>query len=233
MSAVPTCGWTLISGCVAGAGSTIVFTAIHHLFISDIWFSLPLMLVAGAACGLTIAWSYTRLFGPPAAASWVRYNLVFVGLLILLGLVSLVVFDPITTIPILLAANEPPNELIVKAMPLTLGFIGVSAALIHLRWGRNLLDGVAILVTCTVIILLLGLNVSILGLVYIPSTAAYLVAELFGLTLALNVVYLALFLRLVRWRSARRWAHVSIASGTGQPEPPAHALPVSPTDADA
>jgi Mg2+/citrate symporter len=57
-------GRFLLSGVIAGAASTLVFTAIHHLFISNIWFSLLPMLIAGALCGLCLAWSYGRLFRP-------------------------------------------------------------------------------------------------------------------------------------------------------------------------
>ncbi len=56
----------------------------------------------------------------------------------------------------------------------------------------------AILRTCTLLVLLLGLNVSAIGLVYIPSGSVYLVVELFGLILAINMVYVAVFMALER-----------------------------------
>jgi hypothetical protein len=38
-------------GAAAGAVSAFIFVIIHNIFISDIWFSLVMMLVAGAvAC---------------------------------------------------------------------------------------------------------------------------------------------------------------------------------------
>jgi hypothetical protein len=63
---------------------------------------------------------------------------------------------------------------------------------------RNWLRAGAVLLTCTVLVLLLGLNVSAIGLVTIPRGSVYLVAELFGLILALNVVYMAVFIGLER-----------------------------------
>lgn len=191
-------GRILLSGMIAGAASTFVFTAVHHLFISDIWFSLPPMLAAGALCGLCLAWSYGRLFQPPSTTTWVLYNLVYVALFFLLGLLSILIFEPIITIPQLIVANEPPHELIRQAMPLTLGFILGSAALITMLWGRNLVDVAAILLTCAVLITLLGLNVSVLGLVHLSSGAVPLLAGLFGLIVALNLVYLVTFLLLER-----------------------------------
>jgi hypothetical protein len=95
-------------------------------------------------------------------------------------------------------ANEPPTELIRQAMPLTLGFIFGSTALITRLWGRNLGDVVAILLPCTVLIILLGLNVSVLGLVHLSGGAIPLLSKLFGLIVALNLVYLAIYLLLVQ-----------------------------------
>jgi hypothetical protein len=191
-------GRFLLSGVIAGAASTVVFTAVHHLFISDIWFSLLPMLIAGALCGLCLAWSYGRLFRPPAIPTWLLYNLVYIALFFLLGILSILIFEPVVTIPQLIVANEPPDELIRQAMPLTLAFILGSTALITILWGRNLVDMAAILLTCTVLIILLGLNVSVLGLVYLPGSAVSLVAKMFGLILLLNLAYLAIFLLLER-----------------------------------
>jgi hypothetical protein len=191
-------GRFLLSGMIAGAASTVVFTAIHHLFISNIWFSLLPMLIAGALCGLCLAWSYGRLFRPPSIPTWLLYNLVYIGLFFLLGILSILIFEPVVTIPQLIVANEPPDELIRQAMPLTIGLILGSAALITILWGRNLVDVAAILLTCTVLIILLGLNVSVLGLVYLPGSAISLIAKMFGLILLLNLVYLATFLLLER-----------------------------------
>jgi hypothetical protein len=193
-------GRFLLSGAAAGTASTLVFTAVHHLFISDIWFSLPSMLIAGALCGLCLAWGYGRLFRPPSTTTWVLYNLVYVALFFLLGILSILIFEPVATIPQLIMANEPPAELIRQAMPLTLGFILGSGALMTMLWGRNLVDIAAILLTCTVLIILLGLNVSVLGLVYLPGSAISLVAKLFGLIAALNAVYLVIYLLLERKR---------------------------------
>ncbi len=42
------------SGVVAGAVSAAVFALVHGLFISEIWFSLPMLLAAGALCGICL-----------------------------------------------------------------------------------------------------------------------------------------------------------------------------------
>lgn len=188
----------LLSGAAAGAVSALAFTALHHLLISDIWFSVVAMLVAGALCGLCLAWSYRRLFRSPSVSTWAGYNLVFVALLALLCLVSLLVYEPVTTIPELFVAGGPPTELIRQAMPLTVGFTLVAAALLWYLWGRGLLDAVTILLTCALIVAVLGLNVSITGLVFLQGGTAYLFVEQFGLTLFLNLVFVGVFLLLER-----------------------------------
>jgi hypothetical protein len=198
----------LRTGALAGAASALAFTALHHVLISDIWFSLVPMLIAGAICGLCVAWSHGRLYRPPSVASWLRYNATYVALLVLLGVVSIMVFEPVTTIPELIAANGPPEALIAQAMPLTIAFTLASAALIGLRRGRNPIDVASVLVTCAALVVLLGLNVSTLGLVHLPAGALSLVAQMFGLILVLDLVFVIVFLLLERQRFMDRASDV-------------------------
>ena len=194
-------GRSLVAGAIAGATSALAFTALHQLIISDIWFSLVPMLVAGAVCGACLAWSYGCMFARPSASTWWRYNLAYVALLALLallGLTSIALFEPVTTIPQLLTDARPPVQLFRKTVPLTVGFVVGSAILLWTLWGRTIVDAVAVLVTCAVVVLGLGLNVSIMGLVRLTSGTAYLVAEQFGLTLFLGTVYAAAFVIIQR-----------------------------------
>lgn len=192
----------LRSGAIAGAISAFAFAAIHHLLISDIWFSLLPMLFAGAACGACLAWSYRRLFAAPTVRTWLGYNLVHVALLALLGLASILVFEPVTTIAALVEADGPPSDLIAQATPLTLAFTLGSVLLLSALWGRTLTGVAAIALTCVVLVLLVGLNVSALGLVHLPSGALYLVVEMFGLIFALAAVFALAYLMLERGTSS-------------------------------
>jgi hypothetical protein len=187
-----------ISGAAAGAVSAFAFAIIHHLFISDIWFSLIIMMVAGALCGLCVGWTYGLLIESPSVGSWLRYNMLYVAMFVLLGIVSVLVFEPVTTIAALVAANEPPDELIGQAMPITIVFTLATAILLSWMYGRSWLHYGAILLTCTMLILFLGLNVSVIGLVYIPGGFLYLIGELFGLIFAINFFYVAAFIALER-----------------------------------
>ena len=126
--------WSYIrSGAVAGAVSAFAFAIIHHLFISDIWFSLIMMMVAGAVCGLCIGWTYGLLFEAPSTGSWVRYNMLYVVMFVLLGAASVLVYEPVTTIAALIEANEPPDALFRQALPMTVGFTLAMAILVVSR----------------------------------------------------------------------------------------------------
>lgn len=196
-----------VSGAVAGVTSTVVFTVIHDIFISDIWFSLIPMLAAGALCGLCVAWSYALLVRTPSTGSWLRYNLLYVAMFALLGALSVLAFEPVTTMAAVVTANGPPDALIGQAMPLTALFTVGTAVLVTLLYRAGWKRFGAVLLTCVVLVLLLGLNVSAIGLVDIPRGSLYLVAEMFGLIVALNAVYVVVFLALQR----RRLASVGLA----------------------
>jgi hypothetical protein len=193
-------GRAVLSGVVAGAVSVVVFTAVHDWLISDIWNTLLPMIVAGVLCGATVAWSYARLFGRrPATASWLGYNGLYVGLLVLLGLVSVIVYEPVVSAAELLEiGGAPPPELFRAATPLTVAFVLLSTAGIGLLWGRSLLDHVSVLLACTVVVVLLGLNVSILGLVRFTSGSLPLLGLTYALVVVLNAVFAAAFLGLER-----------------------------------
>jgi len=183
----------LRSGSFAGALTAVGFAIIHHIFISNIWFSLLFMIVAGAICGLCVGWSYALLIIEPSIGSWWRYNILYVALFAFLGLLSVLVFEPITTIAALVAANGPPDKLFGQALPMTAAFTLIAALLINILYGKRWRHFLVILLTCTVLVLFLGLNVSVIGLVTIPRGSFYLVLELFALILAINFIYAALY----------------------------------------
>jgi hypothetical protein len=215
-------GRLLLPGAAAGAGSALAFTALHHLLISDIWFSLPLMLGAGALSGLCLAWSYGVLFGAPRAASWWLYNGVWVALLVLLGVASFVVYEPVTTMAAVMAAGgAPPAELLRQATPLTVGFTLAATAGLSLLWARRPLQVVSLLATTTVIVALLGINVSALGLVQLDGSALFLLAEMLVLVMALLFGFAGLFHLLERrrfagWEGAATLREGAEAGSTGR-----------------
>jgi hypothetical protein len=191
------------SGAVAGVASTVGFAVIHDLLISDIWQMLPIMALAGALCGLCIAWSYGMVSERASISSWLVYNLAHVGMLGLLGTISIVVFEPITTMAAVIEANESPTALIMTAMPLTVAVALLASATLSAMYGRRWSHHAAIFTTVAVVVLFLGLNVSAIGLVDIPTDATLLIAEIFGLILGLAVLYAAVFIGLER-RMLRR-----------------------------
>jgi hypothetical protein len=100
----------LRSGTIAGLVSALIFTIVHQIFISDIWFSIPIMLIAGALCGPSLGWSYGVLVSVPTLKNWLAYNLVYMAMFGILGAVSVAAFDPITTVEALIEVNESPER---------------------------------------------------------------------------------------------------------------------------
>ena len=90
---------------------------------------------------------------------------------------------------VLIAANEPPSELIAQALPLTAAFIVVAAAIPSLLWGRSLEKVGSNLVTSTLLIVLLGLNVSVLGLVDMSGGSPFVVIEFLALLVVIMLGY--------------------------------------------
>ncbi len=188
----------VLSGALAGTFSAFIFTFVHDIFISDIWFSLLIMLVAGALCGASLAWSYTLLVDKSSLRSWLVYNLLYDAMFFLLALVSVLIFEPVTTMAALISLNGPPHDLIAQAMPITATFTFVMALVISIIYGFRWSSFGSALLTSVVLVLLLGLNVSVIGLVDIPRGSWYLVAEMLGLILMLNVAFVASFVVLER-----------------------------------
>ena len=194
----------LRSGAVAGALSAAVFALVHDLLISDIWFSLPMLLVAGTLCGFCLGWSYGILFDKPSLGSWFRYNALFVGFLASIAVVSELVYEPVVSLAEVMAG--PPGHLYLRAMPVTILTTLIISAIVYKLYGRTPAQFALILITSSVLVLFLGLNVSLMGLVSLPTDSLYLVAENFGLILALGFVYFVVFAGLewnkLEWKSA-------------------------------
>jgi hypothetical protein len=186
------------SGVVAGLVATVGFTLLHDLVISDIWAMLPIMAIAGAICGACLGWSYARLFAVPSVWSWLVYNATYMIMFGLLGAVSVVVFEPVTTMAAVLERGGPVDDLIVQALPMTLAFTAVTAVLISLIFGRGWRQFGAVLATTSVLVLFLGLNVSAIGLVEFAGGGLYLVAEMFGLVAAIGLMFILTVLVLER-----------------------------------
>ena len=127
--------------------------------------------------------------------------MLYVGMFILLGIISVIIFEPVTTIAALIAANEPPQKLIQEALPMTVTFTLFMAIMINQLYGRSWKLFGIILLTCSLLVLLLGLNVSVIGLISIPKSSLYLILELFGLIISINTFYVFIFILFER----KRW----------------------------
>lgn len=192
------------SGAIAGAISTVVFTIVHGIFISNIWSMLVIMLAAGALCGASISWSYGLLVVRPSLPGWLLYNLILDSLLILLGVISVLLFEPTTTIAALTEAGNLPLDLLGEALPMAAAFALLIAVGITMGYGLSWPRFGSVLITTVLLTFLLGHNVFILGLVEIPRGSLYLVFEMFGLIVMLNLVFVMTFIGLEHKRLRRR-----------------------------
>ena len=195
--------WFIGSGGLAGAISVLGFTALHQLLINPIWFALPAMLVAGAICGLCLAWSYSLVVPTFAVRTWLQYNLVYLVMFVALGLTSMAAFEPVTSIAALLQTNEPPRALIGRALPVTGLFTLATAALLSLVYRPGWRGAGGLLVTAAVLVVVLGLNISILGLVEARDAALGVLAEVLALLVALGGSYSCVVMLLNRSRFAK------------------------------
>ena len=187
-----------LTGALAGFVSTFLFTVVHQIFISNIWFSFLFMAGAGILSGFLIALGYGLLFKSYTSFSWFSYNFIFLVMFLLLALFSVVIFEPVTTMAELLQANGPPDELIRKAFPMTILFTIAFAVIISKLYAKKLLQVMMVVITCSVLMLVLGLNVSVIGFVDIPKTGFHLIMELFGL------IILILFMNALVFRFLER-----------------------------
>lgn len=197
----------LFAGAISGTVSSLVFTILHGLIISNIWFMLIPMLVTGAICGLLISWSYEILVYRPSVAGWLGYNSIYVVLLFLLGPISLLLFEPIMTIPELVSSpNGLPDELFQEILPLVALYIPLMAFIITGLHGRRWKAYWVVLITSAVLVFLLGMNIAPMGLIFLTSGWVTMLLEVVVLVVALNLVYVAVYLLLERsWVGAWRY----------------------------
>lgn len=196
-TAVPSRGLA-VHGALAGAVSALAFTVVHQLTISNIWPMLGVMLVAGGLCGMCIAWSYGRLTQRYSIGTWLGYNATYLAVFAALAVSSVAVFEPVTTMAAIAAGGGPVDDLIGQALPLTIVFTLASAGLLGRMLGRTWSDYLRLLLTVTVLMLFLGLNVSVLGLVDFAGGTITPVVAFFALVLLLDAVFAFAFVTLRR-----------------------------------
>jgi len=190
-------------GAAAGAASALVFTIVHDLTISNIWPMLAPMIVAGVLCGSCITWTYDRLFERQSVGTWIGYNAVFLAMIAALAAASVTLFEPVTSMAAISAQGGPVDELIVKALPLTGVFTFAATGLLGAAFARRRSDYLRLLLAVALLVLFLGLNVSVLGLVSFSGGSILPVVAFFGLIVLLDAVFAAVFIALPSARSLR------------------------------
>jgi hypothetical protein len=206
---------TKVQGAVAGGLTVFVFSVAHAVWISDIWFNIVPMVMSGALCGLSIAWSFHAGVDRPSPRLWLAYNGVCAALLLALGGVSILVFEPRFTMVEILSVDDPLRLLMPPALPLMVAGTLVGALALWALFGlRNRALG-PILVSQSLLMFLVGHNLAILGLVEVPADQLYRVGTFVGLTGFLAFVFAFGTLAATGGRSwLVRWLAAVAANGT-------------------
>lgn len=170
-------------GAVAGILTTLAFVFIHEVFIMDIWFTIAPMLISGALCGLALAWSYRAAVGRRSVRRWFGWNGGFVVLLGALGVSSYLIFEPSYSMAELLVADDPLGDVLPPAVPLLGVAVVVGTLAMWALSGRKRAGLAPILITQVLIVLLVGHNLAILGMVDMSGAAPRMVGE-FALLIA-------------------------------------------------
>lgn len=182
---------SVIAGTIAGALATIAFTAVHDLWILDIWDMVGPMVTAGAICGGALAWSYRATPEPHSARAWVGFNALTVLLLVALGAVSFVVLTPRYTFAEVLVMEDPLGVMLPLAVPLMVAAGIVGTVILWVVFGRSLRALLPIFLGHGLLVFLVGHNLALLGLLEFSSNAVVAYAEFVGLTVFLGASYLA------------------------------------------
>lgn len=193
---------TKAQGAAAGSLTVVGFAVVHAAWISDIWFNIVPMVVSGGVCGLCIVWSYQHAVDRRSPGRWLAYNSGCAALLVALGGASLLVFAPRFTMAEVLAADDALARLLPPALPLMAG--GTLAGTVGLcaLFSRRRSALLPILVTQGLLMVLIGHNLAVLGLVDMPSDQWYRVGSLVGLTGFLAATFAASTLA-ITWARSR------------------------------
>lgn len=189
---------TLFFGALAGVIATVLFMALHSLLILDIWNMLAPMSISGAVCGLSIAWSYVSAVETPSVTKWITLNAAYIATLVALGLVSMFWFEPTWTFAELSVEGAPLGDLFSRAAPLMVLFALFGALAIWAALGRKLRALGPVVTTEILLVLLLGHNVAIVGLVDFSIGGWASVGEMFGFVILLGAAFAGSFVALER-----------------------------------
>lgn len=182
--------WSVTMGSIAGSLSAFAFTALHGMLIIDIWDKAFAMTMSGALCGACISWSYGKLRNGPTPKTWLAYNGLHVILLNALGVASLLLLEPVASLTELNASADPLGDLVPTALPLMVTASLVGTAVLWTTFSRQLRSLPSVFIAHTLLVVLIGHNQAILGLVDLTDPTARIMS-ISGATLFLGASFAA------------------------------------------
>ena len=193
---------SMAHGAISGGATVLVFTFVHDLWISDIWFNVGPMVLSGALCGIAIVWSYNTAVSSGSMGRWFTFNGSLVGLLVALGGLSFIFLEPRFTMAEAMEMDNALGELIPPALPLMIGATLVGTIIVWVGYGRKLGALIPALVVQALLVFLVGHNLAILGLVELSGDLLATFVEFIGLTALLGFGFAAGVAVLTRFRPA-------------------------------
>lgn len=187
--------WSKTVGAFAGAVSALAFTALHGVLIVNIWDRTAAMMLAGALCGSCLVWSYTSARDRPSAMGWLAYNGLHVALLVALGPTSLLLLEPTASMGELIASADQLGDLVPSALPLMAVASAAGTTVVWATSGRTFGSLPSVCTTQVLLVVLVGHNFAILGLVEISDVRAAL-GSFLGVTLFLGASFAFAYLLL-------------------------------------
>ncbi len=176
-------------GALSGVVVVLGFVLFHDIFIVDIWFNLGPMLIAGAVCGLSVAWSYRWAEVDHSTGAWFRYGGLYAAEIVALGAVSIAVLQPRFTMAEMLVADDAMGMLLPPSMPFMVGAMLIGTFLFWLYYGRRIAAVIPILITQVLVVFLLGHQLAFLGLIESSSTLLVAYVEFALIAVVIAAVY--------------------------------------------
>lgn len=112
-------------------------------------------------------------------------------------------FDPVITVVEATESDGPLTDLLVEAMPLTIISVVAIAVIVSLLFGSLRRDLGPSLVASVVLMVFLGLNLTIMGLVEFSASDMGVIVGFMGLVAFLGAVFTAAFV-VLEWNALRQ-----------------------------
>lgn len=180
---------SILAGAASGAITVLVFTTLHGLLITDIWFNAGPMAFSGLLCGVLLVWSYRTTGVEHTARRWWAYVGASSVLLMALGPVSVLTLDARWTMAEMMDNEDAFELLLGPSLPLMGVAAVVGTGVLWVWLGRRPRALLPILLTQVLLVFFAGHQLAFLGLIEVSSDTAVALVEFAGLVALLGGLF--------------------------------------------